>query len=82
MMFTLSDLFKLNIACLFLWLPSNGNSLNVLCIMQPDMFGIFGKTPGSPSELEIVTCGFEQFVAAQHEFVLTEPIVGHCLLRG
>lgn len=40
------------------------------------------ETFGSPLEFEIHFCGFEQYLAAEHEFVMTWPMVASGLLRG
>ncbi len=81
MMFTLSEIFKPKSLCFFYGCttPSNGNILDVLCII---LYGfstiqiqneICLETFGSPLEFKVKSGEFQQCLAALNEFVMIGP---------
>lgn len=82
--------FSLNLVKLTqgdIFLPLS-NTLNMIYAVdppfpQPEMFDIFKKKClGSSPEFQINFSGFEQYFAAQYDFVLTDATVSKMCLRG
>ena len=42
-------------------------------VIRQRIFSVFGKPSGSGLEFKIRSCGFEQYLIAQHKFVMMYP---------